>query len=160
MILKFAIFSCVSEVLKTRQAVMTTWIQSCRIPLIFHSTPISVNLQKLYIMYSCFQLWLLFWYFNTVLIVFVFCVEFFLRVISSMCGLVVWPGSHRRRSNTAQRLEKLKRERHEKSQIRHVQWRAASQTGARQNCVRSHYTSRVQSLYPHVLWFIRWLFNA
>ena len=31
--------------------------------------------------------------------------------------------AHRRRSNTAQRLEKLKREKHKQSKIRHVQWK-------------------------------------
>ena len=31
--------------------------------------------------------------------------------------------AHRRRSNTAQRLEKLKREKHKQSKIKHVQWK-------------------------------------
>ncbi len=30
---------------------------------------------------------------------------------------------HRRRSNTAQRLEKLKREKHKQSKIKHIQWK-------------------------------------
>lgn len=34
--------------------------------------------------------------------------------------------SHRRRSNTAQRLDKLKRDKHKQSQIKHVQWRSSS----------------------------------
>lgn len=32
--------------------------------------------------------------------------------------------SHRRRSNTAQRLEKLKREKHKQSKIKHIQWKS------------------------------------
>ena len=31
--------------------------------------------------------------------------------------------AHRRRSNTAQRLEKLKREKHKQSKIKHIQWK-------------------------------------
>jgi Stress-activated map kinase interacting protein 1 (SIN1) len=36
---------------------------------------------------------------------------------------------HRRRSDTAQRLDKLKRDKQKQSQIKHVQWRATYHTG-------------------------------
>ena len=37
--------------------------------------------------------------------------------------------SHRRRSNTAQRLDKLKRDKHKQSQIKHVPWQNTSCPG-------------------------------
>jgi len=36
---------------------------------------------------------------------------------------------HRRRSDTAQRLDKLKRDKQKQSQIKHVQWRATCHSG-------------------------------
>ena len=37
--------------------------------------------------------------------------------------------SHRRRSNTAQRLEKLKREKHKQSKIKHITWKDVCTSG-------------------------------